>query len=328
MSDVSAPVIVDVITPTNRSGEYLHEASASVFAQSLTSWQHTIVDNGSPDPAALAAAVESVVRTLPDPDAARSRVSIDRIETRGISFGRNRGVELGTAPYVAFLDDDDFWEPEYLEQMVAALDANPQATATYSGGFFIDESGSVFGGWDAEPATRVEMLRGERPFPHIPAFVVRRAAAERSGWFDTSFLQAEDMEFMCRLLIEGEFIAVQLPLVHYRRHRSSFTLRADSIRLTWAASERFLSDQIRKARERGEDELAGHLEENRRRARRMFAEHEASKVLNAHRKPRDFGEVWKSVRQSLTLEPVGFTASLFRQAGGRIRGKAASAFGR
>ncbi|NNH02723.1 glycosyltransferase [Microbacterium ulmi] len=325
---MNTSAVVDVVTPTNRSGEFMREATASVFGQSHAHWSYVIVDNGSPDPAALADAVEAAVGATSDPHHSRSRVTIERIQTRGISAGRNHGVTQGTGDYVAFLDDDDFWDPDYLEEMVAALEAEPDAVAAYAAGRFVDEAGVPFGEWKAEPASRAEMLRGEQPFPHIPAFVVRRRSAERVGWFDESLHRAEDMEFMCRLLIEGEFVAVPRVLVHYRRHVGAETVRSDAIRVTWEASERFLSRHILDARDRGDSDVAGHLIENRRRARRMFAAHEAGKVLRAHRTPRELGEVWKSIRQAMTLDPIGFLASLFGQAGGRIRNRVAAVTGR
>lgn len=206
--------------------------------------------------------------------------------------------------------------------MVEALTAHPEAVAAYSGGWFVDEGGNPFADWKAEPATRAEMLSGDKSFPKIPALVARRDAAERAGWFDESYQRAEDMEFVCRLLLEGDFVAVPRLLVHYRRHKDAGTVRSDAIRLTWEASERFLGEQIEAARERGDDAIAKQLTENRKKARRMFASHEALKVLRSLRQPSEFGEMAMSFRQAMRLDPLNFLGSLVGQAAGLVGRKA------
>lgn len=61
------PALVDIITPTNRRGEFLQATVESVISQTHTSWRHYIIDNGSPDPRALAAAVDAAVSASPNP---------------------------------------------------------------------------------------------------------------------------------------------------------------------------------------------------------------------------------------------------------------------
>ena len=137
-------VPVDIVMATNRASRYLPETLASVRAQTYQDWQLIIVDDGTPDPAAVPRAVGGMPRT-----------TIIRQANRGLPAARNVGIAHGGAPFVALIDDDDLWHPNKLAGQVASLAKAPDALAAFTAGRYIDSEGSGFGaGWPARPCPR------------------------------------------------------------------------------------------------------------------------------------------------------------------------------
>jgi GT2 family glycosyltransferase len=73
-----------------------------------------MVDNGSADGSAEAAA-----RRFP-------RVEVVALARNAGAAARNAGVRRARTPYVAFSDDDSWWQPGALRRAAAALDADPR----------------------------------------------------------------------------------------------------------------------------------------------------------------------------------------------------------
>src|SRR5688572_29569191 len=94
---------VSVVLPVYNGARYLREALASVFAQTFQDFEIICVDNGSTD---------STPEILQEFD---GRIRVIRQSNLGPCGGRNVGVSVATAPYVAFLDHDDRWYPHKLE---------------------------------------------------------------------------------------------------------------------------------------------------------------------------------------------------------------------
>ncbi len=114
--------LVSIIIPTHISRPpFLAEALASVIAQDWTNWEVIVVDDGSPDPGALAELVN-----------VDGRIRVVRQDRGGVARARNRGLAHARGDLVAFLDYDDVWYPRHLSTAVEALAAGPGVVAAYT----------------------------------------------------------------------------------------------------------------------------------------------------------------------------------------------------
>jgi glycosyltransferase involved in cell wall biosynthesis len=99
---------ISVVVPTlgNRI-EYLTEALITIESQTLTPREILIINNGK------FSAKELMSQLSP-----KSPIKIvDTIYRAGASQARNLGASLAEGKYIAFLDDDDLWDSNYLEAM-------------------------------------------------------------------------------------------------------------------------------------------------------------------------------------------------------------------
>ena len=110
---------ISVIIPFYNRFRYLPEALESVFYQTSGSIELILVDDGSTD-ASLKVACrhwESLCKQFLRSEGAERRLVSLSIPHSGMpGLLRNRGVELASAPLIAFLDSDDLWLPQKLER--------------------------------------------------------------------------------------------------------------------------------------------------------------------------------------------------------------------
>jgi teichuronic acid biosynthesis glycosyltransferase TuaG len=108
--------LVSIITPVFNAARWLPETLASVRAQSLTDWEHILVDDCSTDDSV--AFIEAAA--LEDP---RIRLLVTAWN-QGPSVARNIAIDAARGRYLAFLDADDLWLPEKLSRSIEWMNLN------------------------------------------------------------------------------------------------------------------------------------------------------------------------------------------------------------
>src|SRR5947209_20616164 len=106
-------MLVSVVIPTRNRPEMLGAAIGSVLAQTFTGYEIIVVING-PDNAATPKTFEA---------ATTMGCRIVRIERAGIAVALNAGIAAAQGEWIAFLDDDDLWEPNRLEAELKLAEA-------------------------------------------------------------------------------------------------------------------------------------------------------------------------------------------------------------
>lgn len=103
--------MVSVIIPVYNVAPYLRQALDSVIGQSYSDLQIIIVDDESTD--------ES--RRICDDYLSDSRVTVIHQVNRGLSAARNTGLDIASGEYIAFLDADDAFHPDFVRTMLDSM---------------------------------------------------------------------------------------------------------------------------------------------------------------------------------------------------------------
>ena len=107
---------IDIIIPLYNKGKYVKRAIDSVVGQSFSDWHLIVVDDGSTDNG------PEIVNSIND-----SRILLIQQSNQGPGAARNNGIKLTQADYIAFLDADDEWYPNHLENAYNAITSNDVA---------------------------------------------------------------------------------------------------------------------------------------------------------------------------------------------------------
>ena len=120
---------VSIITPCFNSSKFLKETIQSVMAQTFTDWEWLITDDCSSDDSV------EIIQKINDP-----RIVLTLSEKNG-GAGHARNLSLGKAKgqYITFLDADDFWESNFLDEMVSFM-KKEKAELAYSNYARCDEN--------------------------------------------------------------------------------------------------------------------------------------------------------------------------------------------
>ena len=202
---------VSVIVPAFNSEAHLAEALRSVEAQTYADWEVVVADDASTDgTAAIGAQFERVT-------------TVSRPANAGPAAARNLAIEHSAGELLAFLDADDYWLPNFLEQQVGLFDAE-QAGGRDVGivacnARFLTDDGFL-------PRTFMEMFEfPERMTPeHLlrynPIYVSAvspRAVVDSAGGFCPEIFGAEDRDLWLRIVELGyRVVANPAPLAVYR----------------------------------------------------------------------------------------------------------------
>lgn len=104
--------LVSIITPCYNGAKYIAETVEAVMAQTYPSWEMIVVDDGSTDD------LDAVMAPYLAQDA---RLSLLHRANGGSAAARNTGLREAQGQYIALLDADDVWHPDFLEKQLAFM---------------------------------------------------------------------------------------------------------------------------------------------------------------------------------------------------------------
>lgn len=210
--DKPQDALVSVVMPTRNRADAIEGAVLSVLVQSYRNWELIIVDDGGEQ------SPEKIIAAFNDP-----RIKYIRLEeSGGAALARNVGLENAKGDYVAYLDDDDQWDPDFLliscnemikhkrrfvysAQMVWA-DFDPESNL---GCHYVLVRYVPFNRSSIENSNYISMI----------SCMHEKSLCEEAGNFNAAMKRGQDWEFFLRLTEVADAMEIPCILSHYYMFR-------------------------------------------------------------------------------------------------------------
>jgi glycosyltransferase involved in cell wall biosynthesis len=212
----SGDPLITVVIPAFNADRFLREAIESALAQTIREIEVIVVDDGSTD-ATRAVAMDCARR---DP-----RVTVlANAHPCWAAAARNRAVRAARSRYIALLDADDVWLPEFLATQMSAFKAFPDAMVVTG------NARDLGGPYDGRPYRPIDSDRRRLPLLEMIEredsvcimSVFRREVFDTIGGFDEALQHNEDYDFWLRAAAAGcVFVLTPTPVGLYRRRPDS-----------------------------------------------------------------------------------------------------------
>jgi len=205
--------VISVIIPLYNKEKYISETLQSVIAQTYTTFEVIVVNDGSTDRSM------EVVSAISD-----QRLKIITLENSGVSVARNTGIKAAVYDWVSFLDGDDYWAPNFLEEMVAAIARFPEKKI-FAGGRSRIFQGLIERYWKKylpeDGETKVinyyKVISRFLPMVNSSNAVIKRSHFDLVGLFRPGQRQHEDHDLWLRLAVNESVVFVNKELSYYRK---------------------------------------------------------------------------------------------------------------
>lgn len=228
-ADSQSLPLISIIMPAFNAERFIESAIRSVLTQHYQNIELIIVNDASTDQ------TETIIRSFDD-----ARIRYINAEKIGKPSGvRNKGLQISRGELIGFMDADDEFLPDGLAKLAAALTQHPDWMGVDGFSDHIDDQGAVLEGElidlgegnyqipDHIQPWSVESILALQTMNALPAFLLRREAFERNGFFNEALLGAEDFEYKIRLFLNGLYVGrIPEPIYRYRVYATSVTKSA------------------------------------------------------------------------------------------------------
>jgi glycosyltransferase involved in cell wall biosynthesis len=229
--NIMEPLVTIIITVFKRV-EFLREALESALGQTFESYEIIVTDDADSDLS------KNICESINRPDRIRYRSNKQRM---GVALNLRTAILEAKGKYIAVLNDDDYWEPNFLARLVLPLENNDDCVLAFSDHWVMLEDGKI----DVDKTNentkifkRDKLSTGEvrntsevalnKTVPLVQASIFRKSALNTD-------LLVEDVAgayyfwITCLLSVNGKpFYYVDERLTRYRVHQQMETFRASA----------------------------------------------------------------------------------------------------
>ena len=127
-------ISVDIIMPNYNKDKFIKYSINSVISQTFSNWNLFIIDDNSNDQS------KKIIKSFDN----NKIKKIYLPKNKGVAFCRNLGIRLSKSKYITFLDSDDYWTSNKLEEQIFFMDKNNyDFTYTNYTPFFLEKNDKI-----------------------------------------------------------------------------------------------------------------------------------------------------------------------------------------
>lgn len=209
--------MVSVIMPVYNNETYVGKAIESVLNQTIKDLELIIVNDGSIDN------TENIIKSYND-----YRIRYYYQNNSGPGAARNYGMSLAKGEFIAFIDSDDMYKENKLQEQMNFLINNEKYSLVYCEAEIIDSDGNYISNIksDSNYTEKEDMhafMLFRQVIPVLPAIMIRHECYDLGFRYDGSLFRGDDYDFVLKLSEKFNFYYIPLNLYKYRRHDKNIT---------------------------------------------------------------------------------------------------------
>lgn len=205
---------VSIIMNCYNGEKFLKESINSVINQTFKNWEIIFFDNFSNDNSV------SIVKAFND-----ERIKIHKSKTfLNLYNARNEALSKAKGKYIFFLDTDDYWKNNKIEQQVEFLEQNNEYVMVYSNFYIKDDkknSENISFKFDLPQGMITKKILKKYTIGILTACIKRNIFEKIK--FNENLNIIGDFDFFLNLSIKYKIGCIQEPLAYYRKHDENFS---------------------------------------------------------------------------------------------------------
>lgn len=212
---------ISTIIPTYNASRYICQCIDSVLNQTYSQHEIIVVDDGSTDNTyELLQGYSKVIKYIYQ-------------ENSGPSSARNRGIEVSTGDWLAFVDSDDVWMPDKLEKQVKCISKNRDyvlvVSDMYEGNDPSCTKAPIFEKFDDIKEGFIFDRLLKSSYIYTPTVLVNKDIVKEFNGFDTKLNMLEDLDLFLKIAYKYQIGVVNEMLVFRRRHDQNISKSLGSL---------------------------------------------------------------------------------------------------
>jgi glycosyltransferase involved in cell wall biosynthesis len=211
-----AQPLVSVVVPVYNGARFILECMTSIVEQSYSNLEILVVDDGSID--GSVEIIESFIQ-----EHHQKNIRLFRQANAGSAAARNKGFIHSKGMYVAFLDADDSWFPNKIEEQISEI---TQTGIRVVGSLmrYANSKSRMFGICGEDASNRQSDIKLGKYMPTVlSSFVFNSELIESISGFDEQLRFSQDLDLLARCAQQTEVKVLKKPLGIYRLHGRSIS---------------------------------------------------------------------------------------------------------
>lgn len=219
--------LFSLLVANYNNGLYIEECINSIFKQTYQNWEIILIDDASTDNS----------REIYNKYVNDKRIKIlFNNKNKGCGYTKRKCVDIASGAICGFLDPDDAITPDALEIMVQSHKKHPNASIIYSTHYVCDPFLNV-----SYIAAQAKQIPSNTSYLESGTGIITAFASFKKGNYNKTkginpkLTKAVDQDLYLKLEETGSTIFVNKPLYHYRHHKGSISLNANTTgAMLWA----------------------------------------------------------------------------------------------
>lgn len=243
--------LVSIVVASYNHAEFLVQRMESLISQTYQNIEILVIDDCSTD---------NSVEVLKKYESHPKVKLVIREKNGGWVVVSNQGVEMSSGEFVIFANCDDDCDPQMIEHLVAAMQANKSAGIAYCRSWLIDEADQIIGDdfsvreYFFRQRCKVDTLISAKEMsrfllhscviPNLSAALIRRDCFASIGYLSSDYRVCCDWDLFFRIVTCYDVAYVAKPLNKFRQHKTTIrSLTKD--RVMYEEFFRLLLGQVR-----------------------------------------------------------------------------------